>query len=337
MSIQHSIQTYALDAQTHIRLADGFADFQLPTAISAVDAAVSDAVDRWRRLAPPALLAATTAMADGRGAAAVLVTNLPFDPTLTHGPEDTDQEMVCKPSRLSEGLLLGAAGHVGAPYGVAPEGRGLINNLSPRRRDRSALTGLGSREPLDLHIETAAARRCSGDPCADGLALIGLVADPSGAPATRVADARAAFERLSPEDQAVLRQARYSISLPKRWLGEGETRRQVCAIVAGEDEDLSFAFAFYGDMTLPLDAEAGAVLTRFHAALDSVAGEVILQPGMLLLINNRVAGHGRGAFEPSYTADGAPIRWVQRVFWIRDLRRLGAWRELSGRVFQPTL
>lgn len=330
MSKATSLQTYICspaEAKQLRQMFDGYALSHDDATAQAID----DAGRRWLGAQSPSLQQALARLSAGDDAA-LLIDGLPSDPTIREGLIDPDVALATKPDRLSEGLLLGAVSQLGYPFGVASEGRGVVNNLCPIRVSRNAVTGLGSRLPLDQHIENAALRRLPIDRATDGLGLIGVCADPSGDPETVVADVRLAFDRLSLADQSVLRDARFRINLPVRWRQPGVDDRVLAPVASGHGREMSFAFAFYGDMVEAIDSPAQASLARFKVALDAVAQRVRVRPGMLLLINNRIASHGRGAFEPAYTKDGAPLRWLQRVFWISDLARLDGWAE-SARVF----
>ena len=56
---------------------------------------------------------------------------------------------------------------------------------------------------------------------------------------------------------------------------------------------------------------------------------MLLAPGDMAILDNRVTAHGRTAFQPRY--DGAD-RWVQRTFVVADLRRSRDHRPHDGYV-----
>lgn len=68
----------------------------------------------------------------------------------------------------------------------------------------------------------------------------------------------------------------------------------------------------------PLTDSAAWALGQLRKALESVAVEVALTPGDLLIVDNRTALHARTAFTPRY--DGAD-RWLRRMFVSTDFRR----------------
>ncbi|MGB1110288.1 MAG: TauD/TfdA family dioxygenase [Gammaproteobacteria bacterium] len=265
----------------------------------------------------------------------VVIRNLPFDPSIQRGlldPEDADSG---KSSSISEGILLGLAGQLGEPYGIVQEGQGLVNNLSPSKASVDNLTGLGSRRALGMHIENAAARLLPGDRAPDGLILTGVSPEPGEGPATFVADGRLALNLVGPEVEAVLRDSqRFEVQFPNRW-GEGEDVRQRSPIVTGPARAPSFVAALYGDLTRALDDEAEQALKAFEEALQAVALDVVIEPGVCVVIDNHHVFHGRAGFKARFDENGLPYRWLQRVFWTSSLRRFGDWQRVNERLMVP--
>ncbi|GAB3892846.1 hypothetical protein GCM10029964_068460 [Kibdelosporangium lantanae] len=57
--------------------------------------------------------------------------------------------------------------------------------------------------------------------------------------------------------------------------------------------------------TAPLDDEAADALVNLRAALDEVRTDLVLQPGDMVFLDNRLVVHGRVAFTPATTATTA--------------------------------
>lgn len=267
--------------------------------------------------------------------AAVLFENLPYDDSIRYGLKTPEIAIAPKPSRLSEGLLLGAARFCGLPYGVTSEGQGLVSNLCPVQSHAQSLTGLGSKRTLGLHIENSALRRARKGTAPDGLILIGITGEPGGSPATLIADARQAKALAGASCEKVLREDRFLLRLPERWRRPGHAEYVKAPIIVGYGAEESFAFAFYGDMVEAVDREAAVQLEVFRQALHEVEIAVQIEPGVMLLVDNRIAAHGRTAFRSSFTADGAPYRWLQRIFWASEFERFSEWAERRPAVFEP--
>lgn len=265
----------------------------------------------------------------------IVLTAFPFDHTVTSGllEEELDGPNP-KPNSLSEALLVGAAAQIGEPYAVAAESRGLVANLCPSQRHVTQHTGLGSRLPLGLHVEHAAARVLPGDCAPDFLALTGVSRERTNPPATILADARLALAQCSPSTLERLRSARVSVRFPVRWKLHDSRSAHV---LHGPANDPSIVAAFYGGLVVAQDAAGAEALEEFSAALAQVAVGVKIEPGTLVLIDNRVVLHGRSEFTAEFTADGRPRRWLQRVFVATSLRRFfaSAWVNTNDRVWHP--
>jgi len=263
----------------------------------------------------------------------VIIENAPFDPLVEHGPLDPEGAEGQKANSLSEGLVVGFSAQLGDPYAVYQEGRGLVSNVSPSREHLERLTGLGSRLALGLHIEHAAARTLPGDRAPDGLGLTGVSKEPVASPATVVSDGRLALAAIGEKTAALLRQRRFNARFPERWRGQPEAAQPVrTALVTGEPESPSFVGAFYGDMLEPRGAVARRAHENFLAALEEVATEVLIEPGVVVLLDNHFVFHGRAPFEPQFDDEGRPYRWLQRVFFTSSMRRFGRWARVSDRI-----
>lgn len=329
--LTNTLQFELSDAERD-RLAEAFDGYVFEPE-RALEQTLRDARRRWRQGAPAAL---TRMLSSPQAAAApaIALSNLPYDRSLTHGLADPVVAVAAKPDRLSEGLILGASQDRGLPYGVATEGNGLVVNLSPVREQTEAFTGLGSERPLGFHVEHAgvAARRQAPA----GLALIGVHGDAGRGPATFVADVASAVASLPPSMRRVLRDPeRFYLRLPKRWRQPGRRDGAKGAVLHGRLCQWRYSFAFYSDMTEGLDAEARQALAALESALEVVATPTWIEPGVMVLVNNRRAAHGRSAFKSSYTPDGVPLRWLQRVFWTDDLSVFHRWETRGPRVFAP--
>jgi len=263
----------------------------------------------------------------------IVIENTPFDQSVERGPLDPEGAESQKPNSLSEGLIVGFTAQLGDPYAVYQEGRGLVSNVSPSRAHLERLTGLGSRLALGLHIEHAAARTLPGDRAPDGLGLTGVSKEPVAAPATVVSDGRLALAAVGARTAALLRQRRFEAMFPERWRGQAEAALPVrTALVTGEPESPSFVGAFYGDMLEPRGAVARRAREAFLSALEEAAVEVVIEPGVVVLLDNHFIFHGRAPFEPQFDDEGRPYRWLQRVLFTSSLRRFGRWARVSDRI-----
>jgi L-asparagine oxygenase len=266
----------------------------------------------------------------------LVIYNSPFDPNVQRGLLEGEAARRAKANSLSEAFLVGVVSQIGEPYSIHQEEAALVNNLCPSRAHERKHTGLGSQLPLGLHIENAAARLLPGDRSPEGLALTGVSKEPVAGPPTPVSDGRLALSLCDPFVEEEFRQPNFAVRFPDRWLADCkdvEPQRTVALI--GPRESPSFVAAFYEDILVGLTPEARRAMAEFSRALESVATEVHIEPGMTVLVNNHFIFHGRGSFAATYDQDGRPFRWVQRVFWTSALRRMGEWEWVRDRVVRP--
>lgn len=81
---------------------------------------------------------------------------------------------------------------------------------------------------------------------------------------------------------------------------------------------------------LPGDLEAKEALDWLHAHMNERKHAIIMKPGDLLLIDNRITVHGRSSYKPNY---GANARWLRRVNITADLRKSYEWKDSAyGRI-----
>ena len=78
--------------------------------------------------------------------------------------------------------------------------------------------------------------------------------------------------------------------------------------------------------------EAQWALDYIKRAMLTVVVEHVLEPGDLMIVDNRMAAHGRTPFKPTY--DGHD-RWLQRMFVVRDHRASSASRGIGGYQCAP--
>ncbi|MDG4794557.1 TauD/TfdA family dioxygenase [Micromonospora sp. WMMD1082] len=174
---------------------------------------------------------------------------------------------------------------------------------------------------LSLHVENAFHVNRP-----DYVGLHCLRADHDGFAGTEVASIRNALPRLSDEDRAVLHRPCF-VTAPPASFGAMDGPPAPHAILSGDPEDPDVQVDF--ESTRPVGPEATRAMEALGDALAAVYRKVVLEPGHLVFLDNRIALHGRSAFEPRY--DGRD-RWLQRVFVHRDMRRSRSLRADDGYV-----
>jgi L-asparagine oxygenase len=142
---------------------------------------------------------------------------------------------------------------------------------------------------------------------------------------------RAILPRLEASVVEVLRQPLFRIGLASSFAGAGVKRYSApMPVLSGcpIDPDLCVDFHAMEAMT-PVAAYAFEDL-REHM-LGSLVG-VALQPGEMLIVDNRKAVHGRTGFSPHYDGED---RWLRRCFAVADIRASHPMRYPASRVHRP--
>jgi len=197
----------------------------------------------------------------------------------------------------------------------------LVQNVVPVPGLERSQSNAGS-VPLAFHTENAFhAHR------PDLVGLLCLRGDHAGTARTLVASVRHALPLLGPAERAVLGQERFETAAPPSFAVAGGSRPHAVLRGAPDDPDLLVDLA----ATRPLDAVAGVALAALEAALTRAATALVLRPGQLAFLDNRVVVHGRGRFTPRY--DGQD-RWLHRVYVQLDHRRSRACRPGDGQVLE---
>ena len=233
-----------------------------------------------------------------------LPTDNPLSPTPAKGDRATDKQ-----SFISEACLTGVASIIGDVYSYATEKDGeLIHNVCPVKSGETNQSNESSKVNLDLHIENA-----YFESRPDYLALYCLRQDHAKIARTSLADVRVAIQKLSPEIVDELRRPVYLTPSPEsHHKAQGGVKWSAPnAIIQGDPESPTMLCSFPGMKVLDKNGEEA--LDQFEEAINhsDVVFSIALQPGEILLLNNRRVVHGRTYFEARY--DGTD-RWLQRVY-----------------------
>lgn len=273
---------------------------------------------------------------------AIKIENLPIDKNPpVPSPGASFQKHILKETYLSENILTLIANLFGYPYSMHYEGQGLVNNLIPNIETSKDITGLGATSDLRFHIENAALRFLNGgrDCSPKALFLIGVRQD-EHPPKTRLSDVRLALKLISSETRAVLEAENYKIKLPYRWRDQNQAYASAetayIPLLQSTPSGLTAHAAFYGDMIIDMRTNAaGAAAKEFEAALEEVAVDEIVSPGVLLGIDNRITLHARTPFKATFDELGRAQRWVQRIFVTSSLDNFTDWLQTDTNIFAP--
>ncbi|MDX2525279.1 TauD/TfdA family dioxygenase [Streptomyces europaeiscabiei] len=165
----------------------------------------------------------------------------------------------------------------------------------------------------------------------DFVTLLCLRPDHERRARTVAGSARQVLPRLSDACVRTLREPVFRIRFASSFVTGGAVRYSApLAALRGpaEDPDLvADCHAMEG-----LTPEADGALAELGRELPEVVVGEVLDPGDLLLIDNRVAVHGRDGFTARF--DGRD-RWLRRCFAAVDLRRSRGFRTAGSRVCAP--
>jgi L-asparagine oxygenase len=216
--------------------------------------------------------------------------------------------------------LLAVMNMFGEPFTFRDlyDGR-LVQDVVAAEGKESAQTSEGSDCFLEWHVEDA----FSSDRC-DYFGLLCLRGDPAAA--TILAPARALV--LPDEAREVLMQPRYAV-LPDVAHCENPEPQTGVAVLTGTREAPEIRFdPVYMVPADPADDEARSAFECLTEAVNAAAVGYVLQPGDLLVVDNRRVAHARSPFVPRFDGSG---RWLLRAMVCSSLprhRRRGARRAI---------
>jgi L-asparagine oxygenase len=282
-----------------------------------------DWMDSARRLASQLPLRLREQLRDHRhdpGADGLLILrNLPVDnallpetPTVPESVEHHATPPVAVTALISQDL-----GEVVAYRGE--KSGALVQNVVPVPGREKSQSNAGS-ALLELHTENAFHPNRP-----DFVCLFCLRNDHSGTAGTLVSSIRRALPLMSDQVVDVLMSPRFVTQPPPSFHAGNPAPRH--PVLDGDRCDPNVRVDFCA--TSPLDEEAAGAMETLRTAFLDAAAMLVLQPGELAFIDNRLSVHGRTSFEPRY--DGRD-RWLHRTFVHLDNRRSRSHRVGNGFV-----
>jgi L-asparagine oxygenase len=178
----------------------------------------------------------------------------------------------------------------------------------------------GGSVPLELHTENAFHPHRP-----DYVGLLCLRGAQEDRVGTKVAAVRQALPLLDAADRTTLHEARFVTEAPPSFTSASRSGPR--PVLAGSEEDPDVCVDFHA--TSAIDPAAARALSALRDALMAVESELVLRPGDMVFVDNRLVVHGRIAFWPRY--DGTD-RWLHRIFVHLDNRRSRATRIGNGAV-----
>lgn len=249
----------------------------------------------------------------------LILRNLPVDgarlPRTPTAPESVERRATA-PAAVTA-LISQYLGEVVA-YRAEKSGA-LVQNVVPVPGREESQSNAGS-TLLELHVENAFHPHRP-----DYVGLFCLRNDHSGTAGTLVSSIRNALPLIPADVAEVLLSTRFVTQPPPSFDAGDPAPRHPVLDGDRTDPDIRVDFS----ATSPLDEEAAQAMEVLRRALLDAAAMLVLQPGELAFIDNRLSVHGRTSFEPRY--DGRD-RWLHRTFVHLDNRRSRPHRADNGAV-----
>jgi L-asparagine oxygenase len=246
------------------------------------------------------------------------ISNLPVAADLPPTPTVKDSVERAATIAATTAMLLGQ--QLGEVISYRDEKRGaLVQNVIPVRSLATTQSNGGS-VPLELHTENAFHPHRP-----DYVGLLCLRPAHQDRVGTQVAAIRRALPLLDDADVTTLREPRFCTAAPPSFRSADSSSPSAVLLGDGEDPDICVDF----HATTALDDKAAQALSRLRDALVEVRTDLVLRPGDMVFVDNRLVVHGRVAFTPRY--DGHD-RWLHRVFVHLDPRRSRPSRPGNGSV-----
>lgn len=258
-------------------------------------------------------------------AGTLIIKNMPTDPELPATPAD-GRPAKDKASSYSEYGLMMSMLFLGEPIAYMDEKEGaLIQNICPVKGKEMKQENTGS-SYLEFHVEDGFHPYKP-----DYLALTCLRSDHDGVAKTTSASIRNVVHLLPSAALALLREPLYRLRLsPSFSDSETPMYSDMMPVLSGHLLDPDMCIDYY--LMEASTKQAQWALELLKQYLLGAVLEYSLQPGDLMILDNRMAAHGRTHFTPRY--DGSD-RWLQRMFVVRDLRKSAASRGIGSHVCAP--
>ncbi|MFJ7062746.1 TauD/TfdA family dioxygenase [Streptomyces microflavus] len=232
---------------------------------------------------------------------------------------------VQRQATIPAAVLTMVACGLGEPLAYLAEKSGaLVQDVVPVPGQETFHGNAGS-VPLSFHTENGFHPHPP-----DYVVFLCLRADHDRRAGMRVAGLRQALPHLTPESRQALFAPEFITTPPPSFASKADVSQpdiEPRPVLSGAVEDPDIRMAQL--VTTPLTPRATTALAEFGRACEASARTLRLTPGDLVIIDNRVAVHGRTAFHPRY--DGAD-RWLQRTYVTTDLRRSRDHRPHDGHI-----
>lgn len=251
----------------------------------------------------------------------LLLNNLPIDADLCTTPTKMD-EAYNKQTCFSEFWLSTITALMGIQLAYKQMNNGcLYQNICPIEGQENAISSKGAALPLNLHTDLAF------HPFSPHFLLLFClrVAQEGEQVPTIVSSLKNAMSFLTNQELDLLRGKNYMFLLDEAY---GLFKDSECSsLIYGDVDDPKIRFEM--DMIVGISEEAKSAHRALEKALFQNAVKVFLEPGQMLIIDNRRAVHGRNHFKAKYNGND---RWLQRAYCFTNKAQLLSHSSVKERV-----
>lgn len=274
--------------------------------------------------------------ANGNAEGALMVRNLPRDLNLPSTPINSAVRSVMT-TWVSEMLMCMVAAPLGQPIAYREERQGhIFHDVYPTRKNANKLSSESSSITLDFHTEMVFHPHAP-----DYLLLHGLRQDPDKNAVTSFSSTRRFVRLLPREVRDTLFREEFSLELshlhsPYRFfcrsVREAVGSGPLVSILYGDPVDPFLRYE--PELMAPQTKKAEQALRVVHKLVNETSRGIKIEPGCLLVLDNRRSAHARSTFKAYH--DGRD-RWLRRMMVVRSLKATGDDRVPGSRIISTDL
>jgi len=265
------------------------------------------------KLPPTVIKTIRTFREDPNNSVALLLRNFPVDANLPPTPSDGKRNLE-KTAYVTEGCLLGISLLLGEVHGMAQVKQGeLVQNICPVSEKSNSQSNEGYGSELKMHTEMSFHPTLRPN----YFILSCLREDVKKESLTYLTDNRKVLASLDEKDQVNLRDPRFKIHGPESFKSMWTPVEK--PIVLGPKEFPEIVLGMHSDIDSPSE-EARLSLEKLKLSIEKLKSGVHLQPGELLVVDNRRGMHGRNQYTTEFAGKD---RWLQRV----HIKETSPWKE----------
>jgi hypothetical protein len=240
----------------------------------------------------------------------LLFKNIPYDENIVT-PENNQ-------SHIGENTILSKIQaiineYIGEMVGYESEGYGrLFQDMVPNKNLSVTQTSLGSKVELELHTEQAFSELRP-----DFLSLACLKGDFFAK--TYYFHINQIVKQMTNEEMNYLKQNKWMIGIDESFVMNGCSNELRGPLSIITEHNNYYQLVFDQDLMIGITEEATQLLTKIIDLYYLYRKEVILNPGEILILNNKKLVHGRSSFSPKFDGND---RFIVRSFIMNHINRI---------------